>query len=292
MKPRKARTSSPKPSAASRARLLSGGNPQVAKADGDAPVRAWIAALSGWQHERALLIDTVVTRALPRVSKCVRWNSPLYGAEPGNWFLGLHVFKTYLKLAFVQGASLQPQPPGTSKQAHVRYLDLHEHDPLDEQLLASWVQQASRLPAEKLRAAGKPARRTAEPESSAASAHIDARIAELSDWRGTTLAHVRDLISRTLPDVVEEWKWSVPVWSRDGILCTGESYKNAVKLTFPHGAALPDPKRLFNASLAGSTRRAIDLHEDSVLDERAFATLLRAAASFNRSALAAKPRQR
>lgn len=292
MKSRKEPAPGPKSSSPARARLLAGGNPQVAKADGDAPVQAWIAALSGWQRERAVRVDELVTRALPGVAKCVRWNSPLYGAEPGTWFLGLHVFTKYLKLAFVQGASLQPQPPGASKQAHVRYLDLREHDELDEPQFMAWVQQASRLPAEHLRTSTKPARSNASSQPSPASAQIDARIAELPDWRGTTLALVRALILRTLPDVVEEWKWSVPVWSRDGILCTGESYKNAVKLTFPHGAAFPDPKRLFNSSLGGSTRRALDLHEDSALDERAFATLLRAAAKFNRSAFSAKSRKR
>lgn len=262
-------------------RLLAGGNPQVAKADGDAPVQEWIAALSGWQRERARHVDTLVTRALPGVSKCVRWNSPLYGAEAGSWFLGLHVFKKYLKLAFVSGAALEPRPPGTSKQATVRYLDLHEHDELDEAQLADWVKQASRLPSERLRAAKTERTPKVRAPASAASTLIDSRIAELADWRGATLAHVRVLIQRALPDVVEDWKWNVPVWSLGGILCTGETYKSSVKLTFPKGASLPDPARLFNASLTGSTRRAIDLQQGSALDERAFAALLRAAAKAN-----------
>lgn len=111
---------------------------------------------------------------------------------------------------------------------------------------------------------------------------IDDKIAELNDWRGTTLAHVRDLIHAADPGVLEEVKWrGVPVWSHDGILCTGESYKKAVKLTFAKGASLPDPKGLFNASLDGNTRRAIDLHEGDTLDATAFKALIRAAIKHN-----------
>jgi hypothetical protein len=113
---------------------------------------------------------------------------------------------------------------------------------------------------------------------------IDARIRELGDWRGKTLAHVRALIKKADPDVVEEWKWrGVPVWSRDGILCTGETYKSVVKLTFAKGAALPDPSGLFNASLDGNVRRAIDIGEGETVDARAFTALIRAAAALNRA---------
>ena len=110
---------------------------------------------------------------------------------------------------------------------------------------------------------------------------IDARIAELGDWRGEALAHVRALIAQAVPDVVEEWKWSVPVWSRDGLICTGEAYKSAVKLTFPKGAALEDPSGLFNASLEGGVRRAIDIRQGDRMDEAAFIALIRAAAALN-----------
>ncbi len=113
---------------------------------------------------------------------------------------------------------------------------------------------------------------------------IDARIKELGDWRGRMLARVRALIKEADPDVVEEWKWrGVPVWSHDGILCTGETYKNVVKMTFAKGAALKDPSRLFNSSLEGNTRRAIDIHEDEVFDEAALKTLIRAAVALNAS---------
>ncbi|WP_315797703.1 DUF1801 domain-containing protein [Bradyrhizobium sp. SZCCHNRI3043] len=111
---------------------------------------------------------------------------------------------------------------------------------------------------------------------------IDARIKELGDWRGATLSYVRGLIKQADPDIVEEWKWrGVPVWSHAGIVCTGETYKAAVKLTFAKGASLPDPSGLFNASLDGNTRRAIDLHEGDVIDETAFMALIRAAVALN-----------
>ena len=113
---------------------------------------------------------------------------------------------------------------------------------------------------------------------------IDARIKELDDWRGKTLSHVRALIKQADPNVVEEWKWrGVPVWSHDGMICTGETYKSVVKLTFAKGASLKDPSGLFNASLEGNVRRAIDLHEGDEIDEDAFRTLIRAASALNRS---------
>ena len=111
---------------------------------------------------------------------------------------------------------------------------------------------------------------------------ISQRIADLDDWRGETLARVRKLIKAALPDVVEEWKWGVPVWSRDGIICTGESYQKAVKLTFPKGASLKDPAKLFNSSLEGATRRAIDIAEKTEIDATALKALIRAAAALNR----------
>jgi hypothetical protein len=113
---------------------------------------------------------------------------------------------------------------------------------------------------------------------------ISKRIAELGDWRGTTLGRMRKLIKETHPDVVEEWKWmGTPVWSHDGIICTGESYKSVVKLTFAKGASLQDPARLFNSSLDGNVRRAIDIHEGEVVDESAFKTLIRQAIALNGS---------
>ena len=113
---------------------------------------------------------------------------------------------------------------------------------------------------------------------------IDARIKELDDWRGKTLSRVRALIKQADPEVVEEWKWrGVPVWSHGGIICTGETYKSVVKLTFAKGAALKDPSKLFNSSLEGNTRRAIDLHEGDALNEDAFKTLIRAAAALNKA---------
>lgn len=122
------------------------------------------------------------------------------------------------------------------------------------------------------------------PSGQSASRLIDARIKQLGDWRGQMLGRVRALIKQADPDVVEEWKWrGVPVWSHDGIICTGETYKSVVKMTFARGAALKDPSRLFNSSLEGNTRRAIDLHEGEKINQRALQALLRAAVSLNKS---------
>ncbi|MBU6456686.1 MAG: DUF1801 domain-containing protein [Bradyrhizobium sp.] len=127
------------------------------------------------------------------------------------------------------------------------------------------------------------------PDSEAASANISKRIEELGDWRGATLARVRRLIHDAEPDIEEEWKWrGVPVWSRDGIVCTGESYKEVVKLTFARGAAIKDPKQLFNSSLEGNTRRAIDIREGETINEAAFRQLVRAAVAANSAAFAAR----
>jgi hypothetical protein len=127
-------------------------------------------------------------------------------------------------------------------------------------------------------------KKTATTNGESPSRLIDARIKELGDWRGKMLARVRALIKQADPEVVEEWKWrGVPVWSHDGIICTGETYKSIVKLTFAKGASLEDPKGLFNSSLEGNVRRAIDIHEGDEIDEGAFKTLIRAAAALNKS---------
>jgi hypothetical protein len=127
--------------------------------------------------------------------------------------------------------------------------------------------------------------KSATASSESPSRLIDARISELGDWRGEMLSHIRALIRQAEPEVVEEWKWrGVPVWYRNGMICTGETYKSVVKLTFAKGASLEDPSRLFNASLEGNTRRAIDLHEGEAVDDDAFMAIIRAAAALNRSA--------
>jgi hypothetical protein len=116
-----------------------------------------------------------------------------------------------------------------------------------------------------------------------ASSLIDERIKELGDWRGKTLSHVRALIKKACPDVLEEWKWGVPVWSHDGIICTGETYKSVVKLTFLKGASLKDPSKIFNSSLEGNARRAIDIRENETINVKAFIALIRETVSFNKS---------
>ena len=133
-------------------------------------------------------------------------------------------------------------------------------------------------------------KKTVSPKGDSPSHLIDARIEELNDWRGETLSRLRALIRQADPDVVEEWKWAVPVWSHAGIICTGETYKSAVKLTFAKGASLPDPAGLFNSSLEGNTRRAIDIHDGDEIDEKALKALIRAAVAWNKSlATGAKP---
>jgi hypothetical protein len=130
--------------------LLSGGNPQIAKGYGDAPVQAYIAAMPGWKSEVGRRLDALIERTVPGVRKAVKWNSPMYGVEAGTYFLGIHVFTKYVKVAFFRGASLRPVPPGESKQKEVRYLDIHEDDQLDEAQFAAWVKQASQLPGERM----------------------------------------------------------------------------------------------------------------------------------------------
>ena len=127
------------------------------------------------------------------------------------------------------------------------------------------------------------AKKSSLPPGKTASWMIDQRIEALADWRGEMLARLRTLIRQADPDVVEDWKWAVPVWKHDGMICTGETYKKAVKLTFPHGAALKDPLKLFNSSLDGATRRAIDFPEDAKINERAFKALIRTAVAYNQS---------
>jgi len=126
--------------------LLAGGNPQIAKADGDAPVRAYIAAMPGWKRDVGHRLDALIVRSVPGVRKAVKWNSPFYGVEGRGWFLNFHCFTKYVKVAFFRGASLRPVPPGESKLKEVRYLDIHEHGRLDGEQLAIWIKQAASLP--------------------------------------------------------------------------------------------------------------------------------------------------
>ena len=130
--------------------LLSGGNPQIAKGDGDAPVQAYIAAMPGWKRDIGRRLDTLVVRTVPGVHKAVKWNSPFYGVGNQGWFLSFHCFTKYVKVAFFRGSSLHPLPPGESKGKDTRYLDIHEDDQLDEAQLVAWVKQASQLPGERL----------------------------------------------------------------------------------------------------------------------------------------------
>jgi hypothetical protein len=135
---------------AAKPNLLAGGNPQIAKGDGNVPVQAYIAAMPGWKNDVGRRLDALIERTVPGVRKAVKWNSPLYGVEGQGWFLGIHCFTNYVKVAFFRGTSLRPVPPGESKSKDTRYLDIHEDDQLDEAQLAAWVKQASSLPGERM----------------------------------------------------------------------------------------------------------------------------------------------
>ena len=148
-KPRKTMPKSRSGKAAKSA-LLSGGNPQIEKAYGDAPVQAYIAAMPGWKRDVGRRLDALIARTVPGVHKAVKWNSPFYGVENQVWFLSFHCFTKYVKVAFFRGRSLRPVPPGVSKQKDVRYLDIHEDDELDEAEFTAWVKQASQLPGERM----------------------------------------------------------------------------------------------------------------------------------------------
>jgi len=134
------RRKSPKP------RLLAGGNPQIAKADGEGPVQAYIDALDGWKRDAVRRVDALVTKSVPQVRKAVRWNSPMYGMAGRGWFLSIHTFTKYIKIAFFRGTSLKPLPPGDSKSKEMRYVHVHEDGVLDEVQFNAWVKQASKLP--------------------------------------------------------------------------------------------------------------------------------------------------
>ena len=126
--------------------LLSGGNPQSAKAEGDAPVQAYIAAMPGWKRNVGRQIDALIVRTVPKVKKAVKWNSPFYGIEGQGWFLSFHCFTKYVKVTFFNGTSLRPLPPGESKNKDVRYLDIHEDEELDDKVVAIWIKQAAKSP--------------------------------------------------------------------------------------------------------------------------------------------------
>ena len=261
-------------------------------------MQAYIAAMPGWKSDVGRRLDALIVRTVPGVRKAVKWNSPIYGMEGEGWFLGVPLSSPSTSRWPSSAARRCDQSrPAQSKHKEVRYLDIHEDEELDEAQFASWVKQASRV-ARRTNVSGgrattivKKATTTMKQTNSSSkeatagdspSQLIDARIKELGDWRGETLARIRSLIKQADPEVVEEWKWrGVPVWSHAGIICTGETYKNAVKMTFAKGAALEDPSGLFNSSLEGNTRRAIDFHEGDKIDERALESLVRAAVDHN-----------
>src|SRR5688572_4098488 len=231
--------------------------------------------MPGWKADVGKRLDALIVGNVPNVRKAVKWNSPMYGIEGQGLFLSFHVFTRYVKVTFFRGTSLRPVPPGASKHEDVRYLDIHEDD-LDEAQMATWVKQAAALPG------WIPGRSEQTRE--------ETRVSK-SDWRDETMARMRALILEADPDMIEERKWKkpsnamkgVPVWSHHGIVCTGETYTKAVKLTFARGAGVPDPSGLFNSSLEGNTRRAIDIHEGESVNATKFKALVKAAVALNGS---------
>jgi hypothetical protein len=139
-----------KPAKGAKPRLLSGGNPQIPKGDGDGPVQAYLDAMPGWKRDLGRRIDALIVSTVPAVEKAVKWNTPMYGVADQGWFLAFHCFTKYVKVTFFRGTSLRPVPPGESKTPETRYLDIHEDDVLDEARFTEWVKQASRLPGERL----------------------------------------------------------------------------------------------------------------------------------------------
>ncbi|QPP51192.1 MULTISPECIES: DUF1801 domain-containing protein [unclassified Halomonas] len=139
-----------KPAAEAKPKLLSGGNPQIPKGDGDGPVQAYIAAMPEWKQDVGRRLDELIVRTLPEVRKAVRWNSPFYGIGGQGWFLTFHCFTRYIKVAFLNGASLEPPPPVASKDPNTRYLHIHQDEPIDEAQLEEWLRQAARLPGERM----------------------------------------------------------------------------------------------------------------------------------------------
>ena len=248
--------------------------------------------MPGWKRDVGRRLDALIVRTLPDARKAVKWNSPFYGLGGRGWFLTFHVFTRYVKVTFFRGSSLRPLPPVASKDPEARSLHIHEGDwggQLDEDVLAGWVRQAAAIPGWD---PGEKAARKRAPEKRVAGAKgARAGVEEPGDWRRETLSRIRRLIEQADPEAVEEVKWrkpsnsmaGVPVWSHSGIICTGETYKDKVKLTFAKGAALDDPAGLFNSSLEGNTRRAIDIRQGDKVDERAFKALIRAAVGLNTS---------
>ena len=145
-KPAKGAATPRRKGASAKPALLAGGNPQIAKADGDAPVQAYIAAMPGWKRDTGRRLDALIVRTVPGVRKAIKWNSPFYGVEGQGWFLSFHVFTHYVKLTFFRGTSLRPVPPGVSEHEEVRHLDIREDDQLDQAQMATWVRQAAALP--------------------------------------------------------------------------------------------------------------------------------------------------
>lgn len=216
-------------------RLLSGGNPQIAKGDGDRPVQAYIAAMPGWKRDVGILLDALIERTVPGVSKAVKWNSPFYGVEGQGWFVSFHCFTTFIKVGFFRGSSLQPLPPGESKQEETRYLHIREGDAVDEVQLASWIRQAAALPGW-----SSSETRPKAKLSTAGARHpnVDSYLGKSAQWQAELEALRNILLDAKL---VEEWKWNKPCYMLEGgNVASIARLKNHCWLMFFRGSLLKD----------------------------------------------------
>jgi hypothetical protein len=254
----------------------------------------YIACLTGWQQGFAVALRNTVRTAAPELEERLKWGHLVY-VNTGPVLI-IRAEPTRVLFGFMRGQRLRHIEPRLKPggQYELATLELRQDTPLLQQTVVDLVLEAARLnltwgdPTQDAKSgparAGTPAAppAVATPPQDSASARITARIADLADWRGDMLGRIRALIHAADPAVVEEWKWrGTPVWSHSGLICTGETYKSVVKMTFAKGASLPDPAGLFNASLDGHVRRAIDIRQGEQLDEPAMKALIQAAVDLN-----------
>jgi hypothetical protein len=216
-------------------RLLSGGNPQIAKADGDHPVQAYIAAMPGWKRDAGIWLDRLIERTVPGVSKAVKWNSPFYGVEGQGWFVSFHCFTKYIKVAFFRGSSLEPLPPVESKHDETRYVHIHEGDGFDDGQLASWIRQAAALPGW----SSSETRPKAELSTrSPTHPNVGSYLGKSATWQSELKALRNILLDAKL---VEDWKWNKPCYTlADGNVASIARLKNHCWLMFFRGSLLKD----------------------------------------------------
>ena len=248
----------------------------------------YIGCLTGWQRSFAEALRNTVRAAAPDLQERLKWGHLVYFSS--GPVLIIRAEPKRVLFGFMRGQRLRHIEPRLKPggKYELATLELHQDTPLRQETVVQLAVEAERLNrafGDPTAAAHKPAAAKAKTLTRAElpSELIDAKIESLGDWRGEMLARLRALIKEADPEVTEEWKWRIPVWSHNGLVCTGETYKKVVKTTFAKGASLPDPSGLFNSSLEGKVRRAIDFHEGDKLDEKALKALVGAAVALNKS---------